>query len=48
MPGRFVQAMKKTKTSNPIILLDEIDKVGSDWRGDPSSAFVRGIRSRTK
>ena len=33
MPGRFIQAMKKTKTSNPIILLDEIDKVGSDWRG---------------
>jgi ATP-dependent Lon protease len=40
MPGRFVQAMKKTKTSNPIILLDEIDKVGSDWRGDPSSALL--------
>jgi len=40
MPGRFVQAMKKTKTSNPIILLDEIDKLGNDWRGDPSSALL--------
>ena len=40
MPGRFIQAMKKTKTSNPIILLDEIDKIGNDWRGDPSSALL--------
>ena len=40
MPGRLVQAMKKSKSSNPLILLDEIDKLGSDWRGDPSSALI--------
>ena len=40
MPGRFIQAMKKSKSSNPLILLDEVDKIGSDWRGDPSSALL--------
>ena len=40
MPGRFLQSMKKSKSSNPLILLDEIDKLGSDWRGDPSSALL--------
>ncbi|SET03624.1 endopeptidase La [Oceanicella actignis] len=40
MPGKIIQAMKKAKTINPLILLDEIDKMGQDFRGDPASAML--------
>ncbi len=40
MPGKVVQGMKKAKSSNPLFLLDEVDKLGHDWRGDPASALL--------
>ena len=40
LPGRLVRALRDAKTMNPVILLDEVDKVGADWRGDPSAALL--------
>ena len=40
MPGKVIQSMKKVKATNPLMLLDEIDKLGADYRGDPSSALL--------
>lgn len=40
LPGRILQALRQVKTANPVLMLDELDKMGSDWRGDPSSAML--------
>ena len=49
LPGKVIQSMKKAKSSNPLFLLDEIDKLGADFRGDPSSACSRcSTPSRTR
>ena len=40
MPGKIIQSMRKAKASNPLFLLDEVDKIGADWRGDPASALL--------
>src|SRR5207245_3118398 len=43
LPGRIVRALKEAGTTNPVIMLDEIDKGGSDWRGAPSAGLVEGL-----
>lgn len=43
MPGRFIHALQKSETGNPLMLLDEIDKVGKDYKGDPSSALLEAL-----
>jgi len=40
MPGRIIQTMRRVEANDPVIMLDEVDKVGADWRGDPSSALL--------
>jgi hypothetical protein len=47
MPGRIMQAIKRAGRRNPVFVLDEVDKVGHDWRGDPNSLAIRRSRSGT-
>ena len=47
-PGRLARALREAGTMNPVLVLDEVDKLGSDYRGDPSSALARGARPGPK
>ena len=45
IPGRIIYALKEAKVNNPLILLDEIDKLSSDYKGNPADALIRSLRS---